>query len=522
MEEQPLLISTLSPSPAQKRLALAVVMAMSVVYVASVPLLFVHQFAPLDVFVPLLDAALFLLDLITAVLLYAHFSVLGSRSLLVLASGYLLTAFLIASHALTFPGAFSPDGLLGAGIQTSNYLQIFWRMGLPCTAIAYSLLKTHESQTQLAGGQPRNRIVASVVIVLVVVCALVSLTTTGASLLPDIMVNDERRIWAVDAPFVIPLEIAAIVITWRRRQSVLDLWLLVVLWAWLIASLLVSTTAYRFSLVWYESRFFGLFASSFVLLGLLTQMTTLYTRLAVSLATQRHERESRLLQVDATLAVVSHEVNQPLAAIAMNGSAGLHEIAKAAPNISAVTDILTDILRDSRRASEIIASIRAMFKGSDKETQNLDVVRLVEDTVSLVHGDMYDRNISMETNYSTSSMAVHGDKTQLQQLLINLLTNAMEAAILNGKHRRLVRITVERGAEDVVIKVEDTGSGIDPELVDAIFDPFVTSKRSGRGLGLPICRTIVEAQGGRIRAGNSPLGGAIFTVSIPRLTEENR
>src|SRR5262249_40048893 len=154
----------------------------------------------------------------------------------------------------------------------------------------------------------------------------------GAALLPDIMIDAEHRTWAVDAPFIIPLEIMAILLVWRRRQSVLDLWLLVVLCAWLMASLVVSTTAYRFSFVWYESRLYGLLAASFVLLALLTQMTTLSTRLAVSILTQRRERESRLMQVDATLAVVSHEINQPLAAITMNGNAGLDELARTKPN----------------------------------------------------------------------------------------------------------------------------------------------------------------------------------------------
>ncbi|TPM94839.1 ATP-binding protein [Mesorhizobium sp. B2-1-3A] len=514
LEERPLLISTFPPDPRQERLAVVFVVLMSLVFIGSLPLRNL-QLSRLDLFVPILDTILFIIDLITAALLYAHVSVLGSRSLLALASGYLFTALVIVVHALTFPGAFSPTGLLGAGIQTSNYLQIFWRAGLPCAAVAYALLKEGEPRSHLAGNSTGILILASVAIVFVAVCGLTLLVTVGGALLPDIMVNGERRIWAVDAPFIIPLEIAAIVLVWRRRRSVLDLWLLVVLSAWLIASLLVSTTAYRFSLVWYESRFYGLLASSFVLLGLLTQTTTLYARLAISTIMQRSERESRLMQVDATLAVVSHEVNQPLTAITLNGTAGLHELAKENPDNSTLEVILKDVVRDGHRASEIINGIRAMFRRDDSEAEELDVVVLIENALTLVSGDVHEHGVVIETELGSKLSSIKGNRIQLQQVIVNLVMNAVEAMDAITTRQRLLSVRANGDSDRIVMEIEDSGPGIDPEMNDTIFDPFVTSKSKGTGLGLSICRTIVESHGGRISAVNNSRGGAKMVVSIP-------
>ncbi|MFC5755648.1 sensor histidine kinase [Rhizobium sp. GCM10022189] len=514
MEDQPLLVSTLPPSRAHKRLALVIVMLMVAVYIGTAPLLHL-RLSGLPIFVPLLDVALFIIDLATAALLYAHVSILGSRSLLALASGYMFTALIIVPHALTFPGAFSPTGLLGAEIQTSNYLQIFWRAGLPSAAIAYALLKNREARGQLADRKTPGRIFASIGIVALIVCSLTWLTTGGVALLPDIMIDAEHRRWAVDAPVIIPIEIAALVLVWKRRESVLDLWLLVVLCAWLIASLLVSSTTYRFSFVWYESRFYGLLASSFVLLGLLTEMTTLYGRLAVSLLTRRHERETRLMQVDATLAVVSHEINQPLAAIAMNGSAGLHELAKEKPDQDVLSEILKDIARDGHRAGGIIDGIRGMFNRDGQAMEELDLNQLVNDTLVFVSRDLHERGIAIELLLHPQPAILRGNRTQLQQVLLNLMSNAMEAIESSPGRLRQLRIVTGRSGNDIMLKVEDSGPGIDPDVSDMIFEPFVTTKAKGTGLGLSICRTIVERHGGRIQAMRNDYGGATVLTSVP-------
>ena len=225
--------------------------------------------------------------LITAALLYAQFSVVRSRALLALAMGYLFAAAIIVPHALTFPDAFAPTGLLGAGLQTTVWLYIFWHLGLPPAVIAYALLKREKPQMAGARGSPRSAIATSAVAMILLACALTWLVTAGAEMVPAIMMdplqaNDVWHYFA--APPILALSVGSIALLWWRRSSTLDLWLLVVLWAWLIETVLLSTTAYRFSLVWYAGRIYGLLSSSFVLLVLLSKSTMLYARLALSVS----------------------------------------------------------------------------------------------------------------------------------------------------------------------------------------------------------------------------------------------
>ena len=511
------MISTLPPGPGLKRLALTAVAFLAVICLFSLLFLRNVQLARLDVFVPVLDTSLFLLDLITAALLFAHFSVLGSRALLVLASGYLFTGLIIVSHGLTFPGAFSPTGLLGAGVQTSNYLQIFWRAGLPSFAIAYALLKDTELPGQAAGHSVRRHILASIAIVLAIVCGLTWLATAGAGLLPDIMIDQQKRIWPADAPFIIPLEVAALALVWRRRRSVLDSWLLVVLCAWLMSSILAATTNDRFSLPWYESRIYGLLASSFVLFGLLLQMTALYMQFALSIAAQQRERENRLMEMDAALALVSHEISQPLTAISINGRAGLRQLAQARPDPDALGEIFKDIDRDCHRIGEIIRSIRALFKHETHANEEIDIVGLIEGTLRLVRYDLEGNGIVIGAELNRELPAVLGNRVQLQQVFLNLIGNAIDALKRVQIRRRLLRIRadIDDSGNAIVVTVEDSGPGVEAKIGDRIFDPFVTTKPRGMGLGLSICRIIVSAHGGQLSATPVSPQGTAFRLLLP-------
>jgi signal transduction histidine kinase len=271
----------------------------------------------------------------------------------VLASGYLFASLIIVPHALTFPGAFAEQGLLGAGLQSTAWLYIFWHLALPPAAIAYALLKgTHLSEPPHGAG-PERAIAFAVAGVAALALALTWLATGGEHLLPPIM-RDARhasRLWEDRAaPLILALSLTSMVLVWRRRSSVLDLWLLVVLFAWFIETMLLSMTSQRYSVVWYMGRVFGLLASCAVLLVLLAESTMLYARLALSVAAREREREGRVLSVQAATAAIEHELKQPLTAIIVDASAGRRWLQRSPPDLDEALDALQAISSEALRA----------------------------------------------------------------------------------------------------------------------------------------------------------------------------
>ncbi|MBW9091921.1 MASE4 domain-containing protein [Rhizobium wenxiniae] len=506
-----LLISKAGPSASQRKFALLVLVLLLTVCVAPLPFRHV-QLAQSPQFVLVLDAVLFIVDLLTASLLYAHFTVSGSRPLLILATGYLFTSFVIVAHGLTFPGGFTPEGLLGASVQSSNYLQIFWRAGLPIASIVYVLSRRQQPARALTPPYSRA-IITSILLVLAAVVALTVLVTVGDQLLPNIMVDAGRRMWPVDAPIIIPLEIVAIALVWRDGRSALDLWLLLVLVAWLIATILVSLTTYRFSLVWYGSRAVGLLAASLVLIGLLVETTSLYGRLALLAMRGEHERQSRLQHVDAILSVAAHELNQPLSAIALNVATAKTETTRQSPDVALLREIFDDVAEDAARAAGTLAGLRQTFGRTAQERVIFDLAQVASETFRLLQAKFKEWQIVAELTVPGGPHLVSGSPAQVQQVLVNLISNAAESMAATGGRR--LWLAVVRVMDDVIVQVRDEGSGVDPTMGESVFDPFVSSKGRQGGLGLPICRTIVEAHCGRIWFEAAPDAGTIFFFSLP-------
>jgi signal transduction histidine kinase len=513
------LFSELSPRWAQKRLALSIAILLFVGLVVTAPF-FSVQLPRIDAFIPVLDSTLFLLDLITATLLFSQFFVLGARSLLALASGYLFTALIIAIHGLTFPGAFTPAGLLGANLQTTVYIYIIWHFGLPSAAIAYVLLKSDDAGKSVPPASRLRTLVVSILCILLFVFAFTILTTVGAFLLPPMMVDAQRgsRLWGQVAWVIMLYDVAAIVLLWRRSESVLDIWLLVVLWAWLIETILLSMTTYRFNLVWYFGRSYAVLASSFVLIVLLIQITTLYTRLALVALAQRSERENRLLAIDAALSLVAHEMYQPISAIKLNAESGLTLARHPLTGPTPFEDIFRDIANDGERASKIISGIRDMFKSNDAERTQLNIDGLIANTVAFARREIVKNHIVLETIPTRELPHVFGNQIQLQQVLLNLITNAIDAMRSIHTRPRVLCIQAHRDGDNVVVKVEDRGPGIDRNDRERVFDPFFSTKSSGMGLGLSVCRSIVESHGGRLWVSDANPHGAIFQFTVPIFT----
>lgn len=500
----------LEPTPRQKHIALAAVavIASTVALVAPFAATPLPRFAA---FIPFLNAAILVTDLVTSILLFAQFSISRSRALLVLSGGYLFTALIVIPHALTYPGAFSPTGLLGAGLQTTAWLYIFWHFGFPVALTIYAWIKDEEYRVQAS---IQSAIGWCIAITLALVAVLVWTAIVWDAFLPRLFLSAAglTPLGAFIPFFDLAVCAVALASLGLRRRSVLDLWLMVVACA-LIGEL--ALTVVRFSLGFYVSRILSLITSTIVLVILLAETTDLYTRLARANMMLRRERDSKMMNLEAVVGSISHEVKQPLAAIVMRGSTALRFLAHSPPDLEKARLALNKIVSDGHRASQIFDSIRDLFRESDQERMPVDVCEMVLDVLDTVHSELTEHRITVRHELMAGVPLVIGHPGQLQEVLLNLIRNAIEAmAGITGP--RILQLKVERREHDgIVITVIDTGPGIDPEKLDSIFDAFVTTKSQGMGLGLAICRMIVERHGGRLRASSGPGGGAQFEIDLP-------
>jgi signal transduction histidine kinase len=517
-DEPRILLAILPPTQGQRRLALAIVLALLVAFLVMLPFARV-ELPAVHSFVPTIQMALLINDLFTSALLFAQFSVARQRAILVLATGYLFTALIIIPHALTFPGAFSTTGLLGAGSQTSAWLYIFWHAGLPVAVIIYASLRDADHCTSMARDSSRRTIIFSVAGVIVLVCGLTWLATDGEDLLPRMLPDATRvTLWGQFLTgLLVLLGLVALVLLWLRRRSVLDLWLMVVICAYLPE---VAITAFlaapRFSLGYYVSRIFSLITASVVLIVLLSQTTALYTRLARSIVVQRREREGQAIAMDAITASIAHEVKQPLTAIVANANAALNWLARAKPDLDEVRTALTQIVSVGLHAGNVIESTRSIFRKDRRQRVPLDINGLINDILALERSDLESHRVSLRVELSERLPLVTVDRVQMQQVLLNLIVNAVEAMASLSDRARVLTVKSETSQPDsVLVSVEDSGTGIGADDTERVFDAFFTTKSSGTGMGLAICRSIIESHRGRIWASPGVANGSVFAFMLP-------
>jgi signal transduction histidine kinase len=516
-EEQQLIFSTLAPGPAQKRLAVAVVLCLLIVFVLIEvgPLARVQTHA-VAAFVPAYATAMFVCDSITAILLFVQFSVLRSRAILVIASGYLFTALILIPWILTFPGVFVPDGLLG-GLQSPSWLYFVQHAGLPLFVIGYALSKDGDTNNQAWQGSTRAAIALSVVLTVALVLALAFVCIAGAAILPRV-VNDSLNLsplWPYVGLPVGLLSVIALLVLGSRRRSMLDLWLIVVMCLYAIEMpLSYYPTPIRFSIGWYTVRISGFVSSTFVLIVLLYEIEALYTRLLGTVFVHRREREARLMTGDAVAATIAHEVRQPLTSMITSADAGFRFLDRPVPNVDRAKEALKQIAADGHRAGAVVGSTRAIFKNAPRIRSVLDVNELIRDALALEQFDLQKHQILVQIEPKEPLPAVVGDRVQLQQVLINLILNATDAmATEDGPRVLSVRSEPNIGG-GVVISIADTGKGINSEDLERIFTPRFTTKSDGMGLGLSICRAIVEAHNGCLWVTQNLPQGAVFQFSL--------
>jgi C4-dicarboxylate-specific signal transduction histidine kinase len=213
-------------------------------------------------------------------------------------------------------------------------------------------------------------------------------------------------------------------------------------------------------------------------------------------------------------ASIAHEVNQPLTGITTRANAALRWLASETPNIERARAALSQIVIASHRASDIITSVRAMFKKDANERAAIEINRLIASVLGILHVDLLRNRVEVRTDLDGQIPGVIGDKVQLQQVILNLILNAIDA--MQSVRPRVLTIRSEKRDPDVVhISVEDNGAGVDPANIDQIFKPLFTTKERGMGVGLSICHSIIENHSGRIWVSPAMGRGSIFQFELP-------
>jgi len=233
-------------------------------------------------------------------------------------------------------------------------------------------------------------------------------------------------------------------------------------------------------------------------------------------------RVSRLATMGAMVASIAHEIRQPLAAVVANSHAGTRWLEKEQPNLSEARAALKSIGEDGHRANEVIASISAMFKKNANRRVPVDLNELVNDVLNLSRGELRSRKIALSTNLAADLPPISADPVQLREVLLNLVMNGAEAMSTTAENLRALVIASRLESDEITITVEDSGAGIDSKDSDQIFEAFFTTKPTGMGMGLAICRSIVAAHNGRLWASPGTSRGTVFYVVLPLDAGETR
>ncbi|RDU95610.1 sensor histidine kinase [Trinickia dinghuensis] len=556
--EARIFISTLRPGRRERRLALGVVVA-SVVFFGALAPLAKTQLAPVWAFVPIYQSALAVCDLLTAALFLGQYSILFSRPLLILAGGYLVSACMAIAHTLSFPGLFSPTGLLGAGPQTTAWLYMMWHAAFPLAVIIYARSRPIEESVRPAA--PGRSGVLCVAAAVSSACAMTAVATVGHRWLPPLMQGSHEAgviVWVVGAVWLINfLALAALIA--RRARTVLDLWLIVVLCAWVFDIALSAVLNHgRFDLGFYAGRIYGFIASSFVLVALTFDNIKLYARVVQALGRERAEHQlvqHGTTQLNEAKALLEQRVAARTAALAESNRDLLREVterkrAEAAlvrsqselrevaaigssareqemrrisrelhdelAQTLAMLKIEADRLRESIAGSPSsesgerrLAAMRSLLDEAVASTRRIasDLRPLVLDDLGLgaaiqwLVQNFTERNdVECELTLDPPELELHEPyATATFRILQESLTNVARHA-----HASHVEVRLAREQDRVVLTVHDDGVGFDP-----------TRPRKSGSFGLAGLRERAYLVDGELSIDSSPGRGATIEVHIP-------
>jgi signal transduction histidine kinase len=518
LTRQAILLSGEPASRSQRRLALGVLLLLLVVFVATLPFAWI-QGPPVPSLILVLHTILAINDLITAVLLFGQYALARPRGLNILAGGYLFTALISVPYLLSFPGVVSGPALI-YGDRSAPWLYIAWHAGLSLAIIIYASLPVRLG----VRGHDRNVRAAIAVTALAAagaVAVIACLTIFGQDWLPAIGTGRQYNTAAlvsIDALIAFSL-VALLLLAHRRPYKILDLWLSIVMFAWLCSVALgAAIGTIRYDIGYDVSRIFAVLASTFILIMLLSQIGTLYAQ-AIS------ERERRLNEMEAVLVHMSrvselgqsvsaliHEVNQPLAAITNYAAASIRLLETS--QADRIMPILQRLDEQATRAANIVRHLREFVVRQQSERQAEKVPGMLQDAIRLALAGSSEHPPTIETRYSSIAASAVADRVQIEQVVFNLVRNAIEA-MADGPRRVLTIGTKLTRNNMVEVSVADTGPGLPAEIRTRLFEPFVTTKTGGLGVGLSICRVIVEAHGGQLQAEDNPGGGTVFRFTLP-------
>jgi C4-dicarboxylate-specific signal transduction histidine kinase len=231
-------------------------------------------------------------------------------------------------------------------------------------------------------------------------------------------------------------------------------------------------------------------------------------------------RVARLTTMGELSASLSHELRQPLAAIVMNASAAVRWLDREPPNLQEARDAARRIVGDGKRADEVIVGLRALAKNVGPQLTTLDIDGVVQEVLVLTRGELRRHGVTLRTDLTTSARRILGDRVQLQQVLLNLIVNGIDAMkTLTGRGRELIVSSAFSEPDNLLVSVEDTGTGVDAAIAHRVFEPFFTTKADGLGMGLSICRSIVEAHGGRLWVTPRASQGTAVCFTVPVASE---
>jgi signal transduction histidine kinase len=227
------------------------------------------------------------------------------------------------------------------------------------------------------------------------------------------------------------------------------------------------------------------------------------------------ERDNKLLNAQAITAAIAHELKQPLAAIVTNGAACLRFMDRTPPELEEVRTILKDITSDGHRAGDLFDSMRALFGKRAQVRQKIDINEIIRLELQSSRSELQDHNVETRLELTSALPLIDGHRRQLEQVISNLIHNAIEAMDATTRGR-LLRVRTRLNDHDAItVAVQDSGPGIDPGKINEIFGAFFTTKSHGMGLGLAICRMIIEHHGGQLTASSDGKNGTLFEFTLP-------